>query len=573
MGEARAIASFIGRPALGWGAVTLAAGFVTFALDLALALALQRFLVSIGLIAASATPAMLAPIQNSTMEAAIFLAIGTLRCGASWMNAASTGLCYVAFESGRRQDILLWAVHSGRASLGEVTTLFNDVVVGASAAVSNMFFLVSRALFAFGVLVALASYSLPLTGLLLLVVALAAPLQRVIDRRLTRDSKVIQSALADVVDRLVLAVKNAVFLQIHGMVAAEARRGGALVERYAASSRRYYIDSASRSTIPQLLGLFVVAGIAIQGSAMLGDDKSRVVAYLYLALRLFQNLGEIARFSANLRLNWPRLKVLHGWWTKYLTPVRSTIETDHKTAPVPFAVPVGWHVRDISFAWEPDVPVLRSLSFDIAPRALMVIVGPSGTGKSTLLLLLAGLLNPEQGSIRLVIDGREADLATERDSLLASAAYVGPDPFVVPGTIRDFLALGRTEPLEDSDAFAALRRAHCEFVETLPRGLDHELTEQGGGLSAGQKQRLALARALLRRPRVLFLDEATANLDAEAERVIVRTLDELKSEMTIVAVTHRQALLEIADEVIEITPVTPGGMTATSARTLEPTSA
>jgi ABC-type bacteriocin/lantibiotic exporter with double-glycine peptidase domain len=182
-------------------------------------------------------------------------------------------------------------------------------------------------------------------------------------------------------------------------------------------------------------------------------------------------------------------------------------------------------------------------------------------------------MKPERGTIHLLVEGRETELAARHDSLLASAAYVGPDPFVVPGTIRDFLAFGRAEPLADSDAFVALRRAHCEFVEALPRGLDHELSEQGGGLSAGQKQRLALARALLRRPRVLFLDEATANLDVEAERVIVRTLNELKSEMTIIAVTHRQALLEIADQVIEIGPGALERSGGSSDRILQPISA
>ena len=562
----RAHMCFIGRPALGWGMVTLAAGLATFAFDLALAFALQRFLVSIELIAATATPSVFGPLGSPLAEAAIFLGIGTARCGASWLNTAATGLCYVAFESGRRQDILLWALHSGRASLGEVATLFNDVVVGSAAAVSNLFFLTSRALLALAVVGALAVYSLQLTALLIVVVLLAAPVQRLIDRRLTRDSQVIQSALADVMDRLVAAVKNAVFLQIHGMVSGEARRGSGLVARYAAASRRYYMGSASRSTVPQLLGLFVVAGIAAQGSVLLGDDKSRVVAYLYLALRLFQNFGEIARFSANLRLNWPRLRVLREWWRSQMVPARRRlIIAKHSRDAEPFSALVGWRVRDLSFFWGPGAPVIRNLTFDVAPGSTTVVVGPSGAGKSTLLLLLAGLLIPTEGMVRLAGASDEAVVADQRDRLLASAAYVGPDPFVVPGTIRDFLALGQVEPLDESDMRAVLRRAHCDFVDALPQGVDHALTEQGAGLSAGQKQRLALARALLRRPRVLFLDEATANLDAEAERAIVETLRELKGVMTIVAVTHREALRAIADQIIELAPANAGEASAAAA--------
>lgn len=451
-------------------------------------------------------------------------------------------------------------------------TLFSELVGGASAAISNAFFLVSRSALTIGVFIVLANYSLWLTGMLLLVVLLAVPLQRMIDRRVGVESREIQGALANAIDRLVAAVKNSVFLQIHGMISSEYRRGAALVDRYAQASLRYHIDSASRSAIPQLLGLFVVAGIAVQGSAMLGDDKSLVVAYLYLALRLFQNLGDIARYSTNLRLNWPRLTLLHRWWSDKLVPNHHLIDVERSEADR-LSAPIGWRVAGISFSWDTRTQVLCGRSFEIKPGTLTAVIGPSGAGKSTLLLILAGLLEPQEGTVSLLIDGQEADLAAKRDSLLASAAYVGPDPFVVPGTIRDFLAFGYTESFEDADVLKALRRAHCEFVELLPRGLDHQLTEQGGGLSAGQKQRLALARALLRRPAVMFLDEATANLDAVTERVIVRTLNELKSDMTIVAVTHRKALLEVADQVIEINPFGAGGKSASSSGALDPISA
>ena len=94
----------------------------------------------------------------------------------------------------------------------------------------------------------------------------------------------------------------------------------------------------------------------------------------------------------------------------------------------------------------------------------------------------------------------------------------------------------------------ALNLANCAFVSRLDKGLEHGLTEQGEGLSAGQKQRLALARALLRKPNVLILDEATSNLDIHSEESLVKTFEQLKGKVTIIAVTHREALLRIADQ-------------------------
>jgi ABC-type bacteriocin/lantibiotic exporter with double-glycine peptidase domain len=121
-------------------------------------------------------------------------------------------------------------------------------------------------------------------------------------------------------------------------------------------------------------------------------------------------------------------------------------------------------------------------------------------------------------------------------------------PVIISGTVRDNLLYGNaTHLIEESDFDEALKLSGCSFVKNLPGNLSYELTEQGEGLSAGQKQRLALARALLRKPKVLILDEATSNLDAATESALVDTLIELKSYITIVAVTHRDALLKIAD--------------------------
>ena len=123
---------------------------------------------------------------------------------------------------------------------------------------------------------------------------------------------------------------------------------------------------------------------------------------------------------------------------------------------------------------------------------------------------------------------------------------------MIPGTLRDNLVYGLGHGVSDKEIQSALRRADCDFVFQLAQGLEHSLTEQGHGLSSGQKQRLSLARALLRRPTVLILDEPTANLDAQSESRLVEVFLELKKEMTILAATHREAVLAIADQRIQL---------------------
>ncbi len=127
--------------------------------------------------------------------------------------------------------------------------------------------------------------------------------------------------------------------------------------------------------------------------------------------------------------------------------------------------------------------------------------------------------------------------------------YVGPESFLIAGTIRENLLYGIGNH-SDEELIAALKLAECEFVFTFNDQLDHVITEQGEGISAGQKQRLALARALVRQPKLLILDEATANLDEVTEARLKDTLATMKGAMTICLVTHRKTLLEIADEIV-----------------------
>ena len=570
----RQMLEFVGRQTLVWGAVSVVLGLVIFALDLAFAFALERFLVAIGLTVA---PLKVAVVGSVAVEATIFLVIGVLRVVALWAGTLTAGLCQVGFEVDRRRDIARWALHSDRAGLGDVMTLFSDVVVGAAGAVSGVFFLAGRVLLLVATLAALAYQSITVTTTLVLILMMVVPLHRRIDRRLNGVSSVIQGSLAQAVVRLLSGVKNAAFVHIHGLVGQEIRQVDGEVESYSRGFQRYYRMAATRAAVPQLIGLLVVGEVREQGGKGLraflhemeewhrwlgtSEDHRAVgrgitgvctVAFLFLALRLFQNLSEVAGITAKTRVNGARLIALFAWWRDSFVASRAAIDRDlaERSAIERFTAPVGWRLENLSFAWTPTVPLVCGLDLEIPPGSATVILGPSGIGKTTLLLLLTGLVAPTGGTIRLLLPEGGVPLEASRERLLASTAYVGPDAFVVPGTLRDFLAVGVDTPPSERDLAEALRRSRCDFISALPLGLDHQLTEQGGGLSAGQKQRLALARALLRKPAVLLLDEATANLDVETERGIAMALEELKGAVTIVAVTHREALKAIADQLV-----------------------
>jgi thiol reductant ABC exporter CydC subunit len=200
----------------------------------------------------------------------------------------------------------------------------------------------------------------------------------------------------------------------------------------------------------------------------------------------------------------------------------------------------------VTFAYE-DRPVLRDLSIRIAPGEHVAIVGPTGSGKSTLLRLLMRAWDPTSGCVRL----NGIDLRKARLRELRSALGVMPQQIhVFNETLRDNVRLARPSASDREIADAVRRAGLGAFLSGLPQGLDTFLGEHGARMSAGERQRLALARLLLTDVPVVLVDEPTANLDAETERAVFQVLSEWARDRTMLLVTHRVASLPPVDRVL-----------------------
>ncbi|WP_351230622.1 thiol reductant ABC exporter subunit CydD [Streptomyces sp. NPDC002133] len=207
-------------------------------------------------------------------------------------------------------------------------------------------------------------------------------------------------------------------------------------------------------------------------------------------------------------------------------------------------------------------PSLDSASLVVEPGELVALVGPSGVGKSTLLDVVLGFVPPDEGRVR--VGG--ADLATlDLERWRESIAWVPQRPYLFAGTIAENVRLARPGA-DDAEVNAALRDAGAYgFVAALPQGVETVLGEDGAGLSAGQRQRLALARAFLADRPLLLLDEPTAALDGETEAGIVEAVRRLADGRTVLLVVHRPALLDLADRVVELRPASATGAGAVGA--------
>jgi ATP-binding cassette subfamily C protein len=208
----------------------------------------------------------------------------------------------------------------------------------------------------------------------------------------------------------------------------------------------------------------------------------------------------------------------------------------------------GIEFRDVDFHHD-DRPVLEGISLSIPAGRVTAVVGPSGTGKTTLVDLLAGLVLPEGGSIR--VDGvplPELDLRAWREQI----GYVPQEPFLLHRSVAVNVALD--DPgVTRADIERALRLAGAwDFVSRMPEGMDSFVGERGSRLSGGQRQLVAIARALVRQPKLLILDEATASLDRATEEAVWSRIDKLRGATTVLAVSHQTGVLDIADRIYRI---------------------
>ena len=216
--------------------------------------------------------------------------------------------------------------------------------------------------------------------------------------------------------------------------------------------------------------------------------------------------------------------------------------------PIPFEAPCGIRLDDVSFAYpDSETPVVNHLSFDFRPGTCTAVLGETGSGKTTILRMLLALLRPQSGSVSLYNDSRSKQLSPR---LRCNIVYVPQGNTLMSGSIRENLRLGKLDAT-DEEMRQTLRKSCAEFVFDLPEGLDTSCTEQGGGLSEGQAQRIAIARALLRNRPVMLFDEATSALDPDTERQLLRNILS-DNHRTVIFVTHRMAVVDYCDQVLKL---------------------
>jgi len=293
------------------------------------------------------------------------------------------------------------------------------------------------------------------------------------------------------------------------------------------------------------LGPLLVLGYGglevIRGNLTLGSFVAfnAYVGYLYGPVRNLMGL------NANIQSSLASLKRVFEIFDQ---PVEdSDIEPD-RAEDLP-AVKGEITFERVFFSYDGDRPALEDVSFSIEPGEKVALVGRSGAGKSTLVNLIMRFYKPTRGTVR--IDG--VDISKVRASdVRKHIGIVLQDPFIFAGTVRENIAFGKQDATDD-EIVAAARAAYADgFIDQLPNKYETEVGERGVRLSGGERKRIAIARAMLKDPRILILDEATSEVDSESERYIQSALDRLLKGRTTLIIAHRLSTIRNVDKILLI---------------------
>ena len=243
----------------------------------------------------------------------------------------------------------------------------------------------------------------------------------------------------------------------------------------------------------------------------------------------------------------------------YIASVRLVLDLDEQLQDSDFPaksqgkeVPLRKEIRidNISFKYSDSEQLLDDFSATIPAGKLTGIIGSSGIGKTTLIDLIAGLQKPDKGQIS--IDDKPLD-SNNIPHWKSSIGYLPQDAFFIDGSIRENLVWDRQDPIQDEEIWSVLERVNARhLVDRQKEGLETFITNYQYSFSGGERQRLALARVMLRKPQILILDEATSSLDPENEALIMRVIEEVKKNTTVIFVTHRESVLPWFDSIVEL---------------------
>lgn len=422
----------------------------------------------------------------------------------------------------------------------------NDVAALQNAMVDKLIELITESSIFVGSLAMMFYLDWKLSLLTFAVVPMVGQAMKIFGRKLKRAGTLIQERLADMTAFLqeslaaVRVVKSFVREQHE-------------IERYDRENERNFeaamlnirLMSMLTPTVEFLAALAVTVIVWFGGYEVVEGKitAGALVAFLTYAVNLANPVKRISRVFGTLQQAMAAADRVFE-----LMDLPETIGDKPEAKPLP-RVTGRVKVENVSFSYGEDAPALRNISFEVQPGQMVAFVGPSGAGKSTIANLLPRFYDVTEGSILVEgMDVRDVTLGSLREQI----GIVPQETMLFSGSVWENIRYGRLDATDEEVVEAAKAANADEFIRQLPEGYDTKLGERGVNISGGQRQRLAIARAILKDPQILILDEATSALDTESEKVVQAALDRLMVGRTSFVIAHRLSTILGADRILVI---------------------
>lgn len=422
----------------------------------------------------------------------------------------------------------------------DVQEVENSIANTLSAASKEVFLLI-------GYIIALLSISVKLTLFAIVVIPISGGFIATLVRRMKRDAQEGQQRLSSLVSLLdetfggMRVVKGFV---AEDFILGKFRREN---EGYRDAVRSLANRRELASPFSEVMGVAVVSGILLYGGSLVLNGQSDLTAAEFIAyIAIFSQVTRPAKDISNA-FSGSQRGLASGERVLELIDTQSTVQDKPNAVTLkPFQDRIS--VQQVSFSYNPDTPVLRTISFDLVKGKTIALVGSSGGGKSTIADLIPRFYDPTEGQI--LIDGVRLQDCTLA-SLRSQMGIVTQESILFNDTIFNNIAFGSDATEEQVIEAAKIANAH-NFIVAQPNGYQTVIGDRGGKLSGGQRQRISIARAILKNPPILILDEATSALDTESEKLVQEALTRLMANRTTLVIAHRLSTIQHADEILVV---------------------
>jgi subfamily B ATP-binding cassette protein MsbA len=383
-----------------------------------------------------------------------------------------------------------------------------------------------------------------LTLVAFLVIPPIALVVRAFSKRLRQMSRESQRAIGGIAEVLDESIANQRVVRIFGGQDYESRRFEAAGQQIRRFNMKYAAAAAGTVPVTQLIVACAIAAIVYlaAGQAFAGStDVGHFIEFIAATGLLLQPLKRLTGINEQLQRGLAACESVFGLIDAVAEEDHGTVELERARGAIRF--------DNVSLSYLGGTrSALRGVSLDIKPGETVALVGPSGSGKSSLIHLLPRFYHPDSGQVS--VDGHDLE-SLKLESLRKQISLVSQNVVLFNDTVAANIAYGRAETVPEAEIVRAAEAAHAmEFIRDLPQGLRTRIGENGATLSGGQRQRIAIARAILKDAPILLLDEATSALDTESERAVQAALETLMKGRTTIVIAHRLSTIEKADRIV-----------------------